>query len=266
MKSPENFESEAESSTNKSVSEFGIGHMPKETYLSLEKIRPDIRQEVVDTYNSCSEKIKSLVLTIDNLIKEINVEKRSPEVFNSIVSGISEALFKTTNQIMYHSEFNPEESLTAFDELSMVLESVNKSLISPQILNKKEYSTSAIYELAPLENVEGYDVESFNTLFSKDHIAFNLTSRPKYQDSEKTIKSGVRLDYGPLYKETDRGVDKTKTEWQTSVDISGYYLDKIMNKYSPRGHHFTKMFDYKIHLLMESFADQMEQRFDKSLK
>ena len=134
------------------------------------------------------------------------------------------------------------------------------------LLKKKDFPASTIYELKPPKDVEGYEVKSFDTLFSKDHIAFNLTSTPLYQDVEKTIKSGVRLDYGPLYKETSKGIDKTKTEWTTSVDISGYYIDKIMNTYSPRGHHFTKMFDYKINLLMKSFAKQMEQHFDKSGK
>ena len=105
-----------------------------------------------------------------------------------------------------------------------------------------------------------------NALFSKDHIAFNITSNPLYQDTEKTVKSGVRLDYGPLYKETDEGVDKTKTEWATSVDISGYYIDKIMNLYSLRGHHFTKMFEYKINLLMKSFSEHMEHHFDQAEK
>lgn len=73
----------------------------------------------------------------------------------------------------------------------------------------------------------------------------------------------MRLDYGPLYKETPEGIDKTKTEWVTSVDISGYYIDKIMNAHSPKGHHFTKMFAYKINPLMNSFAEQMEKHFDK---
>lgn len=183
-----------------------------------------------------------------------------------MLNGISEALYKTTNQILYHSTVNPKESLTAFDELAMVLGSVNKSLNSPRILNKKKYPTSSIYELAPLEDLESFEMKSFDTLFSKDHIAFNITSNPLYQDTEKTIKSGIRLDYGPLYKETEEGVDKTKTEWTLSVDVSGYYIDKVMNAYSPRGHHFTKMFEYKMNLLMKSFAEHMEKRFDTAAK
>lgn len=269
MESPENLKNNKNSLENKIleiVQRTGIGHMPENTPLPLDKINVTNRIEVIDTYKSCVDKIESLLGNLNSIINEINTENRSPEVFTDLLSGISEALYKTVNQILYHTTTNSEESLIAFDELIMVLESVNRSLISPEILNKKKYLTSSIYELAPLENIESFEIKSFDTLFSKDHIAFNLTSSPLYQDTEKIIKSGVRLDYSPLYKEADEGVDKTKTEWTTSVDISGYYIDKIMNSYSPRGHHFTKMFAYKINLLMKNFAEQMEKRFDKSRK
>jgi len=245
------------------VTKFGIGHMPVDTQFSVDKIDETIRLEVIETYKTCAEKIKLLLDTLNSLVTEINVENRSTEVFDNMLSGISEALYKTANQILYHATTNPKESLVAFDEFVMVLESVNRSILSPEILSKKDYPTSAIYELIPPENIEGYKIQSFNTLFSEDHIAFNLISNPVYQDIDKTIKSGIRLDYGPLYKETPEGIDRTKTEWVTSVDISGYYIDKIMNLYSPRGHHFTKMFKYKINLLMQSFAKQMEKHFDK---
>jgi len=246
------------------ISKFGIGHMPENTKFSIDKIDESIRTEVIETYTMCTNNIESLLATLNSHVTEINVEGRSLEVFDDLLSGISEALYKTVNQILYHSTINSEESLIAFDELIMILKSTNESIISPKILNKKDYPASAIYELKPPEDTEGYKVQSFDTLFSKDHIAFNITSHPEYQDTEKIIKSGIRLDYCPLYKETTEGIDKAKTEWTTSVDISGYYIDKIMNIYSPRGHHFTKMFNYKINLLMKSFAEQMEKHFDKA--
>lgn len=266
MESYKQFKNTEEISENKvleTIQKFGIGHMSKETILLLDKISESNRAEVVDTYKNCISKIDSLLGTIYSLVNEINIENRSAEVFSDLLSGISEALYKTSNQILFHATTNSEESLIAFDELIMVIESVNQSIISPEIIRKKDYPASSIYELVPPQNVEGYAVKSFDTLFSKDHIAFNIVSSPMYQDTEKTIKSGVRLDYGPLYKETDEGIDKTKTEWTTSVDVSGYYIDKIMNKYSPRGHHFTKMFSYKINLLMKSFSEHMERHFDK---
>lgn len=266
MESPKQFENIGGTSENKVlelVQKVGIGHMPEDTLLSLDKINESSRAEVIDTYATCIDKVDSLLGTLSSLIREINVENRSTEVFNDLLGGVSEALYKTSNQILYHSMTSPEESLVAFDELIMVVGSVNQSIICPEIINKKDYPFSSIYELMPPQNTEGYTVKSFGTLFSKDHIAFNIVSSPVYQDIEKTIKSGVRLDYGPLYKETEGEIDKTKTEWVTSIDVSGYYIDKIMNKYSPRGHHFTKMFSYKINLLMKSFSEHMEQHFDK---
>lgn len=265
MESPKQFESKESSPeevATQTIVTFGIGHMPHTTPFSPQKIRVETRTEVMSSYAVCIERAHALVASISNSIAEINTEQRSPEVFHDLVNGVSEALLRTANQILYHAAYNPDESLEAFDELHMVLEAVDQSFNSPHILKKKEYIASAIYELAPPQHVESFDVQDFNTLFSKDHIAFNFVSRPKYKDVEKTIKSGVRLDYGPLYKETPEGIDKTKTEWQTSVDVSGYYIDKVMNRYSPRGHHFTDVFDHKIHLLMQAFAGHMEQRFD----
>jgi hypothetical protein len=248
------------------MSRFGVGHMSENTSFSIDKINAVTRPEVVETYKTCNEKIKLLLDTLSSLVNKTNVENKGAEVFKDMLEGIAEALHKTANQILYHTTTNPEESLMAFDELIMVLESVNQSILSPEILSKKDYPSSAIYKLTPPKNVEDYKIKTFDTLFSKNHIAFNLTSNPVYQNTDKTIKSGIRLDYGPLYKETPEGIDRAKTEWVTSVDISGYYIDKIMNLYSPRGHHFTKMFDYKVNLLMKSLAEQMEKHFDKSKK
>lgn len=268
MESPENLKSpkSSEDKIIEIIQKVGIGHMSENTKFSIDRIDPVNRGEVIGTYKVCTEKIESFVNILNSIITRINTENRSPEVFGDFLSGISDALYKTANQILYHSMVNPEESLTAFDELVMVLESVNQSLNSPQILNRKKYPTSSIYELNPLGGLESFEMKSFDTLFSRDHIAFNIISNPLYRDTEKTIKSGVRLDYGPLYKETQEGIDKTKTEWKVSVDVSGYYIDKIMNAYSPRGHHFTKMFEHKINLLMKSFAEHMEKRFNKFSK
>lgn len=265
MKSPENFDNSQNlyrGEISENISRFGIGHMPEGTQFSLDKIKETDRTEVLKTYKSCVADIESLLDTLERLVAEVNVENRGTEVFDDLLNGISEALHKTANQIMYNAEIDPEESLAAFDELAMILESVNQSIIAPRVLSKKQYPNSAIYELEPLETTEGFKMKSFDALFSKDHIAFNLNSTPLYQDVEKEIKSGVRLDYGPLYKETSEGIDKTKTGWTSSVDISGFYIDRIMNRYSPRGHHFTKIFDYKMNLLLSGLAKQMEYHFD----
>jgi hypothetical protein len=265
MESLNKFEGQQNLAVNiiQTIQEMGIGHMSPNTALQLDKIAESERAEIIDTYKNCSEKIESLLNTINSLINEINTENRSESVFSDLVSGIKEALYKTLNQILYNATTNPAESLTAFDELTMMIESVNDAIVSPKVVSKKKYPESSLYQLEVPENMEGFSVQSFDTLFSKDHIAFNLVSNPIYQDTEKTIKSGIRIDYGPLYKETEEGVDKTKTQWVTSVDISGYYIDKIMNKYSPRGHHFTKVFAYKINLLMQGFANHMESHFDE---
>jgi hypothetical protein len=268
MKSPENTKNTPEANQGaiaEKLRTFGIGHMSEQTSFSIESINEADRSEVVDTYGSCVHKIESLITALNNLVTEINKENRGAEVFEDLLDGIKDAQYRTLNQILYHAATNPKEALAALDELSMVLESVNGSIRSPQILTKKEYPSSAAYELKSPGKVEGYDIKSFDALFSKEHIAFNLASSPLYQDTEKNIKSGIRLDYGPLYKESPAGeIDKTKTQWITSVDISGYYIDRIMNEYSPRGHHFTKAFSHKINLLMKSLAEHMERRFDES--
>lgn len=269
MEFPENLKNNSKSPEEKIteiIRRMGIGHMPENTPFSIDQIDPANRNEVIETYKLCTEKIEFLIGTLNSIITEANTENRSPEVFDDLLNGISDALYKTANQILYHSVANPEESLTAFDELTMIMESVNQSLNSPQILNKKKYPTSSVYGLSTLTDLESFEIKSFDTLFSKDHIAFNIASSPLYQDTGKTIKSGIRLDYGPLYKETKEGLDKTKTEWTVSVDVSGYYIDKIMNLYSSRGHHFTKMFEYKMNLLMKSFSEHMEKRLDKFSK
>ncbi len=247
------------------VQETGIGHMPDDTILELNKIAESERIEIMNTYKNCSEKIENLLHTINSLISEINTENRSENVFFDLVGGIKEALYRTLNQILYNATENSTESLVAFDELIMIIESVNDTIVHPNLVSKKKYPGSSIYKLKVPEGKEGFFVKSFDTLFSKDHIAFNLVSSPIYQDIEKTIKSGIRIDYGPLYKETDQGIDKTKTQWTTSVDISGYYIDKIMNKYSSRGYHFAKVFEYKINLFMRGLANHMESHFDKGV-
>jgi hypothetical protein len=268
MNSPENHQNSQEALKDislESAAKFGVGHMPEGTVLSMDKIDTDERAEVLSTYEKSCQDIESLMLTIEGVINEVNTQNRSSEVFGDMQSGIKDALYKTANQILYHASTDTKESLAALDELSMVLDSVNDSLRAPQILQKKDYPSSASYQLKPLENTEGYEIKSFDALFSKEHIAFNLISSPSYKNTDKTIKSGIRMDYGPLYKETPQGeINKNETEWVTSVDISGYYIDRIMNQYSPRGHHFTKMFTYKINLLMQGFAKQMESRFDAS--
>lgn len=265
MEAPNQFEGQQNLTENiaQTVQEMGIGHMPSDTVLQLDKISESERVEIIETYRDCSEKIEILLSVISSLISKINTENRSELVFSDMVSGIRESLYKTLNQILYNATMNPTESLTAFDELIMMIKSVNDAIVYPKVVSKKKYPQSSVFQLEVPKNTEGFSIQSFDTLFSKDHIAFNLVSNPTYQDTEKTIKSGIRIDYGPLYKETDQGIDKTKTQWITSVDISGYYIDKIMNRYSPRGHHFTKVFAYKINLLMQSFADHMESHFDK---
>lgn len=245
------------------IEKFGIGHMPTDTQFSVDNIHPSEKGEIIETYASTLKHIKSLLGNITTIIEQANTENRSSEVFSNLVAGIENALYKTANQILYHSSLNPIESLTAFDELNMILIAVTDTLISPDITKKRIYPKTFIYDLQIPKDTQSFTVTSFNALFSKDHIAFNITSTPEYQDTEKSIKSGLRLDYGPLYRETENGtIDKTKTSWITSVDISGFYIDRIMNKYSPRGHHFTNIFDYKMNLLIQGLAEKLKQHFD----
>lgn len=119
-----------------------------------------------------------------------------------------------------------------------------------------------MYEIDASDEGLHREIAKTKILLSNEHIAWNVESKSLY-DTRGVTKSGIRLDYNPLYIEKDGKIDKTKTKWVTSVDISGFHLDKIFNKYSPRGHHFTKLFKYKINLIMPGLAKSLGQFLDR---
>lgn len=245
----------------KAIRDFGIGHM-KDAILPVESIS----RKFLETYQECRHSLESVIQDLTNLINLIEATPEDRAVFNDMLNGISCALYRTLNQVLYHSQSDMNESKNAFNELQMVLEVVHNSLNQPILINKKSYpkaGASAYYFLPPEEEMGSRQVTSVDALFSKEHIAWNVESESMH-DKKAKVKSGVRLDYNPLYKEKNGVIDKTETEWVTSVDVSGFHIDKIMNKYSERGHHFPGVFRYKIGLLMPGFSKALEQYFDKN--
>lgn len=243
------------------IQKFGIGHIGKVEF-SPEDIPIKERQEILETYNKSTEKIKVLSKDLTDLLEHIQVDKEKQKIFSDFKNGIDTALYRTANQILYHGKAESEESISAFDEFTMLLETVHQSFINPKILNKKSYKDSVIYNIEPPpKNIEHRELMSVDTLFSKNHIAWNVVSRSLYEKGNAT-KSGIRLDYGPIYKEEAGKIDKSKTEWMTSVDISGFHIDKILNQYSLRGHHFPKLFRYKVGLLIPGLSKSLEKYFD----
>lgn len=270
----ENFEpqiSEPDKTENlvgKNIDTFGIGHL-KEVQFNIDQIPQKEREEIIESYIECTDKVKVFLTDIKGLLDAIKVDdQQRRKIFDDLLRGIESASYRTANQILYHGKLNAKETIDAFDEFGVLLEVVHQSITEPKILEKKPYSNSTIYHLVPpsKDSVEHRKVTEVDTLFSPEHVAWNISSNSLYEDDEKVSKSGIRLDYNPLYKETNGVLDNTKTEWITSVDISGPCIDKIMNKYSPRGHHFTNLFNYKVGLLIPGLSKAITQHFDEAGK
>ncbi len=252
---------DAKTKIGNSIRDFGIGHI-KNVDFSVE----EIPLKIVEAHEDSLLIVEKLLGDISALLNTIEVEVEKKEIFIDVVNGISCALHRTLNQITYHSKINFNESKNALNELSMLLEIVHQSFDHPKIKDKKAYpkAGASVYHLVPpSEESFSRQVTATDTLFSKEHIAWNVESNSPY-DKKPKIKSGIRLDYNPLYKEEDGVIDKTKTQWVTSVDISGFHIDKIMNQYSLRGHHFTDVFKYKVGLLIPGFAKALGQYFDEN--
>lgn len=235
-----------------------------------ESIKKDVfierSPELLETYNESIERIKSLLDNLNKLFEQIDVYESKKKIFEDLLAGIRSALYQTINQILDYGKTDEKEALSAFDEFMMLLETVERSLATgPEIISKKTYKNSAIYHLVPDKEIKHREVMAVDTLFSKEHIAWNVDSRSQY-DSLSVTKAGIRLDYNPLYKEWGGEIDKTKTERVTAVDISGFHVDKIMNQHSPRGHHFTGVFKYKVGLIIPGLARALIKYFDEKGK
>ena len=251
-------------SIKENIQKFGIGHIGKVEF-SIENISIKERKDILETYSECIENIEILSKNISNLLDSIQIDEEKQKIFDDLKNGIDIVLNRVANQVLYHAKEESDESINAFDELNMLLKEIHESLISPEIINKKEYKDSVIYNIEPTQDkTEHRKIISVDTLFSKNHIAWNIVSQSLY-DRNNPTKAGIRLDYGPLYKEENNKIDKSKTEWMTSVDISGFHIDKILNKYSLRGHHFTKLFDYKVGLIIPGLSKLLEEHFDPDL-
>ncbi len=253
------------SEANRRMGEFGVGHSGKEVSFDENKIPKKDREGILEDYRDASFEIGRFLVELRAAIASLE-RADAAKVFEDLFAGVESALNKTSNQILCHAEKNSKESSDAFDELSMILKVASQEMNHPDVLSKSIYKDEHVYELSPVcDGLVHRELESVNALFSNNNIAWNIVSRSPYSARSAT-KSGIRLDYGPLYDEKDGVIIKSKTRWMTSVDVSGFHIDKVMNAYSLRGHHFPHEFAYKFSVLLPGLSKAIRTRYDAALK
>jgi|GEM_PF-4459279 len=247
------------------VAKFGIGHS-NENKIDLKEIPEKNREGLLNDYEALNEKIKNLLVILSRMLEHLNVGEKHQDILDDILSGLEQAFYRTANQILFHGIKNAAEASDAFDELEMLLIIVGQSIEKPRIVDKQIINEKTVYNLEPLfPDIEHREIESVQALFSPRNIAWNTVSVSSYNTKEPT-KAGIRLDWGPLYVEKNDRIDKTKTQWRVSFDISGYNIDKVMNRYSLRGHHFSGVFKYKIGIIVPGLSKAMKRYYDQFIK
>jgi hypothetical protein len=246
---------------------YGVGHMKTFSDFNIEHIPSKEREGILEDYELAVLNIKSLIETTNRMIERLDIRREHPGIADDILLGLDKALMRTANQLLYHAVEDPEQSSSAFDELNMLIIVISNYMEHPAILSKEFVNKNRVYHLSPrFENIEHREIEDVNALFSRNNVAWNIMSSSPYTD-EPVTHSGIRLDWGPLDKENEDGtIDKVEREWRASYDVSGFNIDKVMNQYSQRGHHFPDVFQYKIGALIPGLAKSMEQYYDNFLE
>lgn len=251
---------------------YGVGHMKDWSNFDLRKIPKDQYENILEDYEMSIAGIKKLLGSVSDMLSDLEVEQERRAILKDVLTGLEKALYRTANQFLYHATRNSEESSNAFDELNMLLVVIGKYIKQPdiercEVIEKNTFLRfpTATYHLSTdFDEIEHRQIEAIEAYFSKNNIAWNITSKSPYRD-EPLTKSGIRLDWGPVYKEEgDDGANESgKKRWNVSYDISGYNIDKIMNIYSPSGHHFPDVFDYKIGFLVPGLSKAMQNYYNK---
>lgn len=249
------------------LQKYGIGRIKDGTVFDIRQIPERDREGLLADYKDAIRRKETLAKVVEGMLTRLNVRESRQDPLKDIVTGLNEAISRTANQILFHGSKNPQESSYAFDELNMLLSVAAQAIEHPNIKGKQVVNENTIYELDPnLNDVEHRTITAVEALFSHRNIAWNITSTSPYSAKEPT-KAGIRLDWGPLYKVTSKGdIDKSRTEWRVAFDISGHNIDKVMNQYSLRGHHFPDVFEYKIGLLVPGLAKAMKEHYESFLK
>lgn len=257
----------AEMVPKEKIEAYGIGHLKEDqNHFDIQAIPEQDREGLLEDYQEALKGIESMLAAVSKMIDMLQVPEHRRSPLDNIVTGLDEALHRTVNQLLMHGSVDAQESSDAFDEFVMLTSIISEQIEHPEIESKKVVNENTIYELKrEYDEVKHRTIQSAQALFSHRNVAWNIVSTSPYTQKHPS-KSGIRLDWGPLYAEDDAGViDKAKTQWRVSFDISGREIDKVMNKYSLRGHHFPDVFDYKIGLLVAGLSDAMKGYYDEHL-
>ncbi len=228
----------------------------------MEQIPRKDREGLRGDYKDADINARTLMTALSGMIETIRPGELHPALAD-LLTGVETAIYRTANQILYHGISKPKEASDAFDELNMLLTIVTQSLAEPTVTSVSDYRDERVYELdISTVDIEHRTIKSADILLSNNNIAWNVRSDSPYENRSVT-KAGIRLDYGPLYKEIDGSIDKAKTEWMASVDVSGHCIDKVMNVYSLRGHHFPGVFRYKAGILLPGLSKALRERYDR---